>query len=440
MIYGILGIFFGGGLGFLLGGGESSRDELHTERSVVEPRMVREKGKSHSEASLSGASYEEITSQPGQTARISALIELYSNLEIDQFAAEAEKLDDLPFSERILAAYLLFASWAEVAPLDAMEHAKTKMGFAGNFVKPTVIQSWAASDPISAAAYYEENQSEFSMMGMMGRRGGRGAQSSGAAIVAGEWAKRAPEAALAWAESLKGKDSDQATASVLKELARTDPSKAARMLTEVDEGNRSAAYQSIAAQWASTDWKATESWMAGLAKADRDLALSSAVTSLAKNDPVLAADKVLTIDDDRRRGQAMEQVAGELAKTDPVGAMDWVMKNGSEDLQKEAVGDVLRPWVAQDRQGAYEWVSSQPEGEVRDSAVTSYIFSDQSGPVEERITLAGTISDDRSRDRALGMAAFQWISEDQEAGTAFVENTDLLSERAKERVLRRANR
>jgi len=276
------------------------------------------------------------------------------------------------------------------------------------------------------------------MMGMMGRRGGRGNNDSAAGLVAGEWAKQDPEAALAWAKTLKGRDAEKATANALKQLARTDPARAAEMIATVGEESRSSAYAEIAKEWAKTDWAKTESWIGTLPADQRESALASAVSSLALENPTLAADKVLTIDDDDRRDRAIRSMVGPLAKTDPSGAMNWAIQNTSDGGQRDVIREVMGPWVAQDRAGAYSWINSQPLGDIRDSAATSYIYNAPSGSASEKIALAETVGNDRSRNRVLGMAVGQLYLEDKTKGEAYLNNTDLLDDRTKERVRRRA--
>ncbi|MGJ8694803.1 MAG: hypothetical protein ACSHYF_00665 [Verrucomicrobiaceae bacterium] len=424
----------GGAVGYLAGNNsEEVSKEVEREASLRIGDRDRSATSRDKSSASNTRSYEDIAALPGQTARIQSLIELYSDLDPSQFAVEAEKLDELPFSERILAAYLLFAAWAEVSPYDAMAHANTKMGFAGNFVKPTVLQSWAASDPAGAASYYESNKREFAMMGMMGR--GPGGGQSGAGVVAAEWAKQDPDSALTWAKSLEGRDAGQAVSGVLTELAKTDPAKAASMINEVDEAGRSRAYASIAGEWAKKDWAATESWLATLPADERDRATGSALKSLASTNTSLAAQKTLSLPEGDARSDAMENVAREMAKESPTDAMGWVMKNGNEDAQRKAVGDVIREWASTDSKAAVTWINEQEGGPVRDEAVQSYVFSNQTGSARESVILAETISDDRTRDRTLGMSAFQWMNEDKDAAQSYIESTDALSEGAKERIL-----
>jgi hypothetical protein len=428
----------GGSLGYFLGAGNEVEPIALAESSTtrLSDRDRRSAGGGSGE-DTSAKSYEAIAAEPGQMNRIQGLVDLYSNLSPGEYADEADKLDTLPFSERILAAYLLFAAWAEVSPIDAMDHANSKMGFAGNFVKPTVLQSWAATDPSATASYYESNKGEFAMMGMMGRgRGGRGGDS-GASVIAGEWAKQDSDGALTWAKSLEGKDGARATSGVLSELAKSDPAKAASMVSEVEEDGRAQAYASIAGEWAKQDWGATESWISGLPADQQDGALGSAIKSLAASDPTLAAQKTLAIPEGNARTNAMEEVSGEMAKTDASGAMSWVMDNGNEDAQKESVGDVMQAWVTQDKGAALGWINEQSEGGVRDAAVQSYVFNDRTGSPQESLVLAETISDDGSRDRAVGMAAFRWVNEDPVPAKEYIQSSDSMSDRMKERLMSR---
>jgi len=366
------------------------------------------------------------------TSRSSRANDLYSGLSGEEFADEAEKLEDLPFNERILSAYILFASWAEVAPYEAFDHAKTKMGRTGMFVRPTILQSWAATDPQAASQYYESNKGDFAMMGFMGR--GRGA-SSGAGTVASEWAKQDPEGALAWANTLEGREGEDASMKVISQIASTDPERAASLTSSLSGDALARANTSIAAEWAKSDWGAAESFIGGLSGDQQGAALGAAVESLATENPTLAATKILDIPDGNARDEAVEKVAESLARENPAEAARWVVENGSEEAQREAMRDVMGNWVSQDAEAARTWAVDQPEGTVRDSAVASFIMSDTESAPAENIELAETIGDDRSRAWAIGSTTMRWMSEDREAATEFIESSDLVDERLKSRIL-----
>jgi hypothetical protein len=376
-----------------------------------------------------------VVNTPGQTARLQALVDLYSGLSPEEFAGEADKLNDLPFNERILNAYVLFAAWAEVAPYEAFEHANTKMGRTGMFVRPTILQSWAASDPKAAADYYQANKSDFVMMDMMGR--GRGGGDSGAATIAGEWARQDPEGALAWAKSLTGREKDDASAKAIAQVASTDPERAASLTAGLEGRALTEARQNIAVEWAKIDWDRAESFINTLPADQRGEAMGAAVGALAGEDPVRAAGKALSIPEGPARNGAISAVAESMAREQPAEAARWVSANGNEETQRQAVGNIMSNWVNQDPGAAKDWAVSRPAGPVRDAALASYVINDSKGSPAENIQLAESISDERSRGWAVGMATMRWMGEDREAAIDFVQSSDLIDERMRERILRR---
>lgn len=437
-------LLVGGGVGYLFGNQNVPEPEKPAANSgkggaSLSGRSGRPSGGAGGSEAPSGrpSSYEEVTALPGQTARLQALIELYSGLSNEEFASEAEKLDKLPFNERILAAYILFGAWAEVSPFDAMEHANSEMGQAGMFVRPTIIQSWSATDPKGAADYYEANKSQFAMMGMFGR--GRGGMSSGAGTIAGEWAKQDPEGALAWARSLEGREQSDAMSKTLSQIAVSDPLKASQMTDGLEGRALSDANSAIAREWASKDWAATEAWVNGLPLDQQGDAMGSAIRSLAAEDPALAGSKALQLPDGEARDEAVESVAESMARENPADAVDWVMKNGNEESQRESMRDVMGSWASKDPEAARSWVTEQPEGAVRDAAASAYVMNDHSGNGQDQVAIAETIADERTRGWSVGVATVRWMGQDREAATSYIETTDVISEDAKNRILRRGN-
>src|SRR5690606_15533397 len=128
-------------------------------------------------------SVEDVMREPGQLARMQALMELYSGMDAAQLEAEAGKLDGMPMAQRMMASFLLFGRWGEVDPKGALAFANT-MGFQGAFIRPTVLQSWASVDPANAAKYFSENPREFAAMGFGPGGGGPGGGDSGASVIA----------------------------------------------------------------------------------------------------------------------------------------------------------------------------------------------------------------------------------------------------------------
>ena len=378
-------------------------------------------------------SVEDVMREPGQLARMQALMELYSGMDAAQLEVEAAKLDGMPMAQRIMASFLLFGRWGEVDPQGALAFSNT-MGFQGAFVRPTVLQSWASVDPENAAKYFSENPREFATMGFGPGGGGPGGGDSGASVIAAEWAKLDPDAALAWANGLEGRDKSAALNSVISEMAAKDPSKAVQVAATLEGADQERAYSEIAEKWGSSDFAAAEAWIQTLPADARDRAMASALQSLALTDPEGAAAKVASLPEGRNRDRAIEDIAGPWARKDPAAAAAWVSQQQTEDVD-DAIRPVMASWANQDSAAALSWIQSQPQGELRDEATATYIWSNRTADPESKVQLAESISDEGTRNRTLGMTYIGWMQEDREAATAAVQASTSLSDEAKERLL-----
>jgi hypothetical protein len=332
-------------------------------------------------------------------------------------------------ADRILASMLLFSRWGELDPIGALEHTKS-MGFGGMFAKPTVLRSWASVDPVNAAKYFTDNPSEFAMMG-----GGRGpASSSGAEVIAREWAKLDPDAALAWANTLDGRDRSSALVSVVSEMAIKDPAAAAALAAGFSEEDQGRAYREIAEQWARKDFSEAEAWIATLSGDAKQDALGSAIEVLAGSNPQRAAEMLAQLDAGRSRDRAVEDVAGAWAANDPAKAAEWLVGQETDDMGG-AMRRVMMTWVAQDSASALGFVQSQPAGEARDTATGTYLWLNRTGDPQQSIALAESISDEQSRSRVIGMSARRWMETDEAAARAYVEQSTLLDDTTKAQIL-----
>jgi len=378
---------------------------------------------------------DEIYNKPGQSNRIQALLDLYSGLGPDEFAAEAEKLDGLPFNERILASVLLFGKWAEVDPTSAMAFTDT-MGFTGAFVRPTVLQGWASTDPVNAAKYYTDNPAQFAMMNMMGGRGGRGgmgAQGPGE-IIAGEWAKQDPSAAMAWAAGLKT-NSGAAMTSVISQVAKTDPAKAAEMVGGMAADAQRGAYETIAQQWGAKNFTEAQAWANGLPEEQRAAAMSSAIKGLAQGSPELAAAEIGKMTDGDAIRDAVPTVAKNYARSDVRGSMDWLNSLENDDAKRDSMSEVMPIWAAADSTAALDFVKSQTSVEVKDRAAETYVWSNRTSPPAQLAEVAGMISDEGDRNRATGIVAARWMQEDKAGATEFINGSTAIPDDMKERLL-----
>ena len=375
----------------------------------------------------------EISRMPGNSSRIQALLEFYASLTPGQLEEEARKLENLPMNERIMASFLLFGRWAESDPTAAMAFSNT-MGFTGMFVRPTILQSWSSVDPANAAKYYASNPREFAMMGMMG--GGRGPMGGqgGASIIASEWARQDPAAALAWAGSLTT-EKDQAMNAVVGEVAKTDPKKAAAMLAGMTGDDKGEAYRSVAAQYGASNFTEAQAWIRTLPADDQAGALAAAIGGLSNSDPASAAKQVALMEAGDAKDGIISDVVEDLARMNPQAAADFLKQQDSERAQRDSMRELMPTWVAQNPGAALAFANSYPVGNVRDSALESYVWSNNSAEPADLIKVAETISDEGDRDRAVGVAASRWMREDADAAKAYVQQSTTLSDDAKQRII-----
>ena len=416
-------------------GAASVEESAQRTRSSARPGSGSLTGETAKKNRPAKSTADQIARMPGNSTRIQALMDFYGGLTPEQLADEATKLDGLPMGERMMASFLLFGRWAEVDPTAAMAFSNT-MGMAGGFVRPTILQSWASVDPANAAKYYESNPREFAMMDMMGGGRGRGpgGGQSSSSIIASEWARQDPTAALAWANSLAtGKN--EALSAVVSEVAKTDPRKAADMLGKMDPEQRAGAFRSVAAQYGALDFAEAQTWIRTLPTDDQASALASAIGGLSNKDPDAAAKQVLTMPESEAKDRVVEDVVEDLARKDPQAASDFVKAQTSESAQRESMRELMPALTGANPIAALAFVNSYQPGPVRDSAAQAYVWSNRSSAPAELIKVAETITDEGDRSRTVGIAAMRWMREDPAAAKAYVEASTSISDEAKERIV-----
>ncbi len=438
-----VGALLVGGAGGYLAGTSSRGEQERGGRDALVSKSARPasrlsgggEGGGSGRAAKSPTSLREILAEPGQTNRIMSLLQFYADLDSSEFESEMQKLQSLPMSHRMLAMNLLFSRWAETDPQAALEQSRT-MGFPEMFMaRAGVVSGWAAANPEGLAKQYAENPGDFRMGGPGGRGGG---ETVG--MIASEWAKQNPAAALEWARSLDEREQGDAIEGIFNELARQDPQTAAGMAARLSGEERREALRSIAETWAVTDYAATDAWINGLAGEEKAAARIEAVESLANVDPETAARETLKVPQGEERDDLVAEVSREWAQQDASAALDWLTESGSEAAIEEGIGRVMGRLAGQNAAKALEWIDEQPAGEMRDSAVQGYIAGNRQGQPAEQIALAESISDEGDRERVVQRVAYQWIREDKGAALDYVQSSSALSEESKERMTSMADR
>ena len=433
----ILTLGVGSALGFVIGK-NGSADIPDTVNAASERSAVRVAGKSSRAKPGNEASrvrtMSDALATTSQSGRIEALMDYFSKLDPTKFSDEADKLEGLSMGERMMVGYLLFSRWGEEDPLAAMEYTKS-MGRIGGFFNSMAIRSWASTDPVKVAEYYSANPGEFANTG-------RGPMSAGGTVgvIAAEWVKQDQTGAMDWALGLQGRSQELAVRSIFSQVASDDPASAALLLSSIsDSGSREEAINTLAAEWGAEDWGAAQAWISSLPADEQSGATSRALRGLANVDYASAAVQLSSLPEGSEYSNTMEVIARQWSAEDPAAAAAWVMENGNADAQEESIGDAVSSWVGVDAVAALSFVNEQPAGDVRDEAALSYVRANRSGDISTNLELAESITSERDRARAMVTPISIWMQEDEESATAYVNETDSISDDIKQRIISRAS-
>jgi hypothetical protein len=438
----VAALLFGGAGGYLIGSGKDNGSEA--EASKVDARSkkavssrpsgtVSSSGGPVTRGTRSGGGLREILSEPGQTSRIMSLLEYYSDLDPSEFEGEVQKLQGLPMSQRMLAMNLLFSRWAENDPKGSWERSQ-QMGFPEMFMaRAGAVSGWAASNPEALAREYSNDPNEFGM-----GPGGRG-KGDTAAMIAGEWAKQNPDAALKWAQTLDEGEAADAIGGIFNELSQKDPQEALRMAATLDDNARGDAYESIAASWAISDYAAADRWISSLGEGQGKVRFA-AIESLANASPSQAARETAKLPAGEERDELVAEVSREWARQDAPSAFEWLTESGSEGAVEEGIGRVVGALAREDPERVLDYIDSQDAGEVRDNAVQGYVYGNRDASPADTIRLAETISGEEDRQRAVTRVAYEWAREDPQATLQYLETTEVIGEDSRQRISEMAER
>ncbi len=440
----VAALLIGGAGGYMMGTGddkgkgtESGQTGDRPSRSAVTGRSGGTSGSAVPAPSRGGKSsggLREILAEPGQTNRIMSLLEYYAELDPDQFESEVQKLQGLPMSQRMLAMNLLFSRWAETDPKGALEQSR-QMGFPEMFMaRAGAVSGWAASNPEGLAREYTSNPDDFRM-----GPGGRGSGDT-VSMIAGEWAKQNPEAALKWVRTLDERETADGISGIFNELSQQDPQEALRMAATLGDNDRGDAYESIAESWAISDYAAADRWINSLSSEEQGKVRFAAIESLANVSPPQAARETAKLPASEERDELVAEVSREWARQDAPAAFDWLTESGSDSAVEEGIGRVVGALAREDPERVLEYIDSQSAGEVRDNAVQGYVYGNRDAPPAETIRLAETISGEESRQRAVTRVAYEWAREDPQATLQYLETTEAIGEESRERISEMAER
>jgi hypothetical protein len=111
------------------------------------------------------------------------------------------------------------------------------------------------------------------------------------------------------------------------------------------------------------------------------------------------------------------------------------MEQGSDAAKRLSMRELISSWVSKDAPNALAYAYGLEAGDLRDSALQSYVMSNTATDPSQVILVAENIQDEGERIRSLSIAATRWMQEDAAAATTYVEQSQLLTDADKSRIL-----
>lgn len=294
----------------------------------------------------------------------------------------------------------LFARWGEFAP-EAAARVAEEMEDKGLIyhAREGVMGAWAATDPASALKYLEKHPDGskssnivWATIGDMVDRDPFTALSLVSEVIADEkvgrnvreiileaWGEADPDAAMAWAGTYDEIQARSYSKAILRRLASADPARAFQLALETEHPS----IRVGSARWTLMQWMG--------------------------QDPLAAAKAYVSMPpeffDDEQILRTSVMLSGEVAKRAPDKALSMV--------------DQL------------------PEGPVRNQWLYGIAWELASSTPEQAVPLAESLPPSGNRSRALQYIGKQWLSQDAESATAWIEQSGNFDQKAMAELLNR---
>lgn len=384
---------------------------LKPEPASPSPRHESEAGSSVS----AGVSLRDLLAHRDPAGRLRGLLDYVNRLPASKLRDAISELEDFspewdPESKVIM--HMMLTRWAREEPDAAFASLDTLGAKNRGERAASILASLAAADPTRAAEWLSSPDNklvDFPFMGMIL-----------AGTVGKEWMRRDTEGALDWAASLPDGQRAGAYVGILGTLAGTDPRRAAGLAASLEPGvARRNILGDIGEAWARKSPQEAVAWVQTLDPGDRPAALRDTLGSWAEARPAEAADFLKTLPGEEITGDLLKSVAEPWTVRAPADAATWVMSQPDGKARTDAIGGVVWNWTKQDPVSASNWLKDQPASPARDSAIGGLALAAFENDPAGAVTWAAQLSDEQHRTHAVTLGLTEWLKRDQLAAEAW---------------------
>ncbi len=173
------------------------------------------------------------------------------------------------------------------------------------------------------------------------------------------------QAVFDFARTMENDARNNVIVNVVNAWARLDPEAALSAVQSVESKSlRTSLENRIAASWGSTNPRGVLENLDLLPENAQDMAVSSAISSLAHTAPEEAANLMASMDGSEQRLRTAFEVLSVWANKDPTAALEWTLNNPEvEDLKTTLLPSILYQVANKDPQIAFDIARQQPLGE-----------------------------------------------------------------------------
>ncbi|GAA5481425.1 hypothetical protein [Haloferula sargassicola] len=302
----------------------------------------------------------------------------------------------------------LFASWAKVNPVEALEACRTLPGTGRNGILGSVFGQWFRDDEGAAMAAFDQLEG-------LERR-------SAADSILGTWQSLDVDAAAAWAAEHPGECSDDAMRSVCREMGRNDPQAAVAWAGEHLKDNvRIEALEGVFGEWASRSPGEAAEWLKTVANPAEQVRIAKdGFWWLAWSSPQEAVALAKDIGESNFDGWFVQQIGQQLAGLDMKRAMEIVDTFDTDNFKDGMRQGIVEAWMGVDPEGALTFAMGEPNESKRTGMLGVIAAQMADRDPARALSLAETLPPGQSQTRVVTEAIEQWVGKSPQDASAYV--------------------
>ena len=357
----------------------------------------------------------DILEQRDPMNRIRSLLSYVESLQKDQIGKALKELragsPDWDPEARFLA-HMLLTRWGQEDPDAAFASLKDMDFKRSGGDASSILASLAALDPKRAVGWLNDPDNTLQHMPKMGH--------VLAGTIAKEWVRQDPDAAMAWASGLPDDQRHGALGGVIESLATSDPQRAAAMVMGMEsDRERHGFIGEVAQSWGKRTPDIAMDWAQTLVGKEREQAVNEILDGWAQSKPSDAAAYVDALPLSERRESQISEVAREWARRDPAEAAAWLGRQEEGQGRRDSMGELMWNWTTVDPAAASSWLAEQPASESRDVGAVTLAKTVFDGDPEGAVSWAATISNEEMRAAAVTRGVSAWAKRDVDAAQAW---------------------